>query len=114
MNKIKLSETSMGKVQYRFDEALAEVVANLVDPATDFKKDREITIKLKYRPTDEAREACTVTAQVSTKLQPKREIVSMIGVGINTSTGEIMVAERNQLPLFDEKPKSAKIAQING
>lgn len=112
MDKMKLSEMSMGKIQHRFEGALVEVIENMVDPGTELKKDREITIKLKFRPTDEARESCTVTAQVTKKLQPKREIVSMIGVGID-GNGEVRAVERNQQPLFEE-PKRGKIASING
>ncbi|MBE0583076.1 MAG: hypothetical protein IH612_04860 [Desulfofustis sp.] len=113
MDKMKLSDLSMGKVQARFESALVDVIENLIDPGTELKKDREIIIKLKYRPTDEARETCAVTVQVTKKLQPPREIVSMIGVGID-GNGEVRAVERNQQPLFEEPKARGKIAQING
>lgn len=88
---IKLSEIGKGTLEDRFQKALNEVVDNLRDLTTDEKKAREINIKIKFKP-NEKRDLFTITAVVTNKLAPVRELGSSVAINLKED-GELVVEE---------------------
>ena len=60
-----------GAVNERINRALRKVSDNILDPNTDPKKKREITLKLTFSPNENDREEVAVEANVAVKLTPE-------------------------------------------
>jgi len=73
LNKTTLEQLAMGAVMEAFDYELQNVVENILDPNTEAKAKREITIKLKVKP-NEHRNMADVEAHTASKLAPARPI----------------------------------------
>jgi len=88
---IKLSEIGKGALEDRFQKALTEVIINLRDLTTDEKKIREINIKIKIKP-NEKRDLFAISALVTNKLAPIRELGSSVAIRISED-GELQIEE---------------------
>jgi len=88
-----LSTMSNGGVQEKFEQELKKVSENIIDPNTDAKKKRSITITLTYAP-NENRDAISVDAEIKSKLVPQNGVSTTLLVGRNSNTGSI---EANEL-----------------
>lgn len=60
-----------GAVQERINRALRKVSDNILDPNTEAKKKRSISLTLTFIPNETDREDCSVEANVSIKLAPE-------------------------------------------
>jgi len=103
-----LETIGLGAVSERFEEEMEKLIENVLDPNTDIKKIREITIKLKIKPALENRERCSLETIVSSKLAPAKALASHIHIGISAD-GEMNAVEDTprQGNLFpDPDPKS--------
>jgi len=88
-----LSTMANGGVQEKFVQELKKVTENILDPNTDAKKKRTVTITLTYQP-NENRDAVSVYSEVKSKLVPQDGVSTTLLVGRNTDTGSI---EANEL-----------------
>lgn len=88
-----LSTMSNGGVQEKFEQEMKKVTENIIDPNTDSKKKRTVTITLTYEP-DEDRDIVSVHTEVKSKLVPQNGVSSLLMVGKNADTGFI---EANEL-----------------
>lgn len=88
-----LSTMSDGGVQEKFEQELKKVAENILDPNTDAKKKRTVTITLTYLPNDN-RDAISVYSEVKSKLVPQDGVSTTLLVGRNSNTGSI---EANEL-----------------
>lgn len=88
-----LSKMSNGGVQEKFEQELKKVTENILDPNTDAKKKRTVTITLTYQP-NENRDAISVYSEIKSKLVPQEGVSTTLLVGRNTDTGSI---EANEL-----------------
>lgn len=103
-----LSKLAGGAVAERVDLVWQELLHNVMDPNTDPKKPRKLTIELTFTPGQQ-RDMGNVTTVVKAKLEPATGIESTIMMGMNSS-GEIESAEYHQTQLFeDEVPKNEGI-----
>ncbi len=113
---LRLEDMGMGAVSEKFEEELAKVVMNIMDPNTDHKVMRKISIDVKVKPNPENRELCDMEVIVQSKLAPSKTLVSMLHVGVST-TGEVNAIESipTQGKLFDEDGSDGKkLHQIHG
>lgn len=88
-----LSTMSNGGVQEKFEQELKKVTENILDPNTEAKKKRTVTITLTYQP-NENRDAVSVYSEIKSKLVPQDGVSTTLLVGRNASTGSI---EANEL-----------------
>ncbi len=112
---MKCSLTNLGKgvAIEKFNHELATVIANIVDPNTDYKVKRQIDLTIKMTPTED-RSSCHVEIQSKSKLAPTKATESIMYVGIDNRTGEVHAEEFNpeQQDMF--QGKTGKVAHING
>lgn len=73
LSKAKLEQLAMGAVMEAFDHELQNVVQNVLDPNTEAKAKREISIKIKVKP-NEHRNMADVEAHTASKLAPARPV----------------------------------------
>lgn len=114
-NEEKLSLTNIlkGAIVERFDIVLQEVLDNIYDKNCDAEAVREITVKVKIKPTPD-RDLIGYAAQIIPKLAP---LSSVIGKAVidkdvkgNGEAHEIMPflqqeLPQNTIPFKDEKEK---------
>ena len=76
-NKLNLAEMAQGAFMEQFHRELGEVLANIVDPNTDPKKARKITLSMTLK-SDENREVVTVETQSKSTLVPPKPLGTTI------------------------------------
>lgn len=95
--RINLEKFMEGAFSERLNEGINEVSENIADLNTDWKKKRELNIKVVF-DTNEARELTNVTVECKPKLAPKKPIKTTITVD-KTLEGKVLVSEfKKQLP----------------
>ena len=82
--EFKLSDFMNGGVDERVQKALEDVVVNILDPNTEAKKSRTVTLKLTITPWED-RKNCNINALVSTSLASPKKMESIIRVGASES-----------------------------
>lgn len=97
MSKVNLEEFAGGALQEKFDIAMAQVLANMLDPNTPWKNKREINIKISFEQNED-RDDTTVDVSVVPKLAASKSIGTRMAIGKNIKTGELYAEEYgNQL-----------------
>ncbi|MCK5602618.1 hypothetical protein KAR91_12130 [Candidatus Pacearchaeota archaeon] len=91
---MQMSLLNMGKgvAIEKFNDELAKVIENIVDPNTDFKVKRQIDLTMKFTPNEE-RNTCYIEIQSKSKLAPTKAAEAIAFVGIDKKTGEVHVEE---------------------
>ena len=92
MIELSIKTLKQGACLDRFDRALAELVANVLDPNTDPKAKRSVTLTLSVKP-NEARNMADITVAVASKLQPAQPLATGCTLGTNLDTGEVAAFE---------------------
>lgn len=90
-NRINLSTFAGGAVIERFDKEMVRVLENLLDPNTDPKKSRKLTLTIALKG-DDKRDIAEVDIQAKVALAPAKSISSRIVMGRDT-TGKIVGSE---------------------
>lgn len=105
---ISVADIADGSLIYKANDALGEVVRNILDPNTPAETTREITIKLKLKPNDR-RDLSSVSIGVSTKLAATKPQKTELFLS-QKSDGSVVVSERDtrQDELFKPEPPAPK------
>jgi len=99
-----------GAIAEQLEEAVREVVENLLDPNTDHKPARTITLKLTFKQ-NLARTAADVTAAITKGLAPHAPAATSIRIGTDLITGDVLASEITQTQLsFEDLGYMAKEA----
>lgn len=91
--KLTLETLCGGAVQEKVDRALHAIAENILDPNTDPKKKRTITIKVICAPNGDDREDVTVTVDVTKTLAPDTGVNTHFFLGKDLETGAVTVKE---------------------
>ena len=111
MERVTLARLCGGAVEERFLDEWRRVIENCLDPNTDHKAPRTITITIGVRPNEE-RTAIDLKAVCVGKVRPARVVQSYARIGVEPETGEVVAIEdtsRNQ-PLF--RPSGEPAANV--
>lgn len=107
MDQDQVSLTSLmgGLAVERFDDELAKMLANIVDPNTPPTAKREITLKMSFKP-DKGRDLGAVEIQVSSKLAPAEKMGTRLFISLTRSGPVATEHNPNQplLPMMDAAP----------
>lgn len=111
---VDLKELAEGAVQEKLDHVMEEVLENVMNPNTEAKKKRKVTINLTMTPS-ENRDTVTVDAQVKATLTPENSATATLLVGINgdgaVEANELKSGAKGQT-YFD--PTDAKLKDDKG
>ena len=80
MEKLSLETLMQGAVQEKFEKELKRVLENIMDPNTDFKKKRKLTIDFEFI-TNEERDETLFDCIVKSKIIPAKPVVSRLLIG---------------------------------
>ena len=111
MKKIELKEIIGGALQEQFSKAFENVIENLQNPNTPYKKAREISIKLKFTQ-NESRDDVKCAVQVSEKLAPQAPMETAFAIGKDLRTGEVFAEEYGKTQISFEDMQGTQ--NING
>ena len=94
----KLTMTSIcgGAVQEKVDRALRAVADNILDPNTDPKKKRSITMKIVFQPNEDDREDVAVHVEVTKNLAPESGVKTQLFIAKDLDTGAMTVQEHQR------------------
>lgn len=109
MSKVNLEEFAGGALQEKFDSAMEQVLANMLDPNTPWKNKREINIKVSFEQNED-RDDAHVEVSVVPKLAAVKSIGTRMAIGKNIKTGELYAEEygnqvRGQMSMSDYEEK---------
>ena len=96
-NMINLEQFADGAFAEKVNMGLKEVLANITDPNTDWKKKRKLTIELTFSARED-RELTAVDIIAKPKLEPAKPLSTTIVMGTD-GKGGIMASEfKKQIP----------------
>lgn len=90
MERLSLDTLMQGAVQEKFENELKRVLENIMDPNTDYKKKRKLTIDFDFF-TNEDRDETLFECVVKSKIIPAKPVASRLLIG-KDSEG-VMAAE---------------------
>ena len=113
---VSLATLNNGAAIEQFDNELAAVLQNILDPNTDPEAKREVVLRVGIKPAENRRHA-DVSIQASSKMAPARESRTVFFLG--NKKGRAVAAERdlNQMSFLDEefeKPQLIGGTKTNG
>ena len=94
--RLTLATLCGGAVQEKIDRALEKVARNILDPNTDPKKKRVITLKVVLKPDDEDREDVEVTADVNVTLAPELGVTTKFFVNKDIMNDRVTIMEHKK------------------
>ena len=120
MTKEKLTLASMcgGGVQERINRCLAKISDNILDPNTEAKKKRTLTIQITFTPDEDDREDVSVDVSTNVKLAPETGLSTQLWINKDFKSGEVSITEhakgqiKGQLTL-DELGMETKSENMN-
>lgn len=92
-----LDELMDGGVRERFNDALARIWDNVFDPNTDAGATREITMKVKIKPS-ERRDACSFHVDVIPKFAPPVSLSQTVMLSQNDNGTVVATEITSQVP----------------
>jgi hypothetical protein len=101
MDKVSLTDLLGGAAVEAFDHELARVAENILDPNTLAAASREITLKVKIKPTPD-RELGEVNINCSAKLAPSKPLATRIYFG----------RHKGMAVAIEHDPKQPKFPQV--
>lgn len=115
--RLTLATLCGGAVQEKIDRALEKVARNILDPNTDIKKKRTITLKVVLKPDEDDREDVEVTADVTVSLAPELGVTTKFFVNKDLMNDHVTIMEhkkgeiRGQLDFSDVEMPARPNAQ---
>lgn len=106
---VNLMNLADGEIIDKLNRELQKVAQNITDKNTDPKKERKITLEIKFKP-NENRDQITTAIFAKTSLAPERGIDTLILMG-KDSEGQLHLNEVRQQSIFDNK-QANKITSI--
>lgn len=94
---VEFDKFADGAFRERAKQGIEEVLANINDPNTDWKKKRKLTIDLTFS-ANEARDLTMVDIQTKAKLEPAKSITTTFMMGTDGKGGIIASEFKNQVP----------------
>ena len=82
-----------GAVNERINRALRKVSDNILDPNTDAKKKRSITLQLTFKPSENDREEVAVEANVTMKLVPEEGVSTQFFINRDLNNDTVTITE---------------------
>lgn len=112
--EISILELARGAVMEQVNNEMSRVMANILDPNTEPKATRKLTITLTFKP-DESREIVATTAQAKATLAPVKPVAASIIVASGKDgkpvAAELTKHDPNQMTIFEE-PEPEKIIKL--
>lgn len=94
--RLNLASICGGAVQEKVDRALEKVAKNILDPNTEAKKKRTITLKITMEPDEDDREDVKVSSEVAYTLAPETGVQTQFFMYKDLQSGRVTVTEHRK------------------
>lgn len=111
---IEVSKLADGTLDEKLNRALKQAVENIVDPNTDYKKERKVTIEICIKPTSERRDFLQTTIKTKVSLAPEKGEDTELIVGKDVD-GKIHINERRQVKMNEfikQRKENNKVVKL--
>lgn len=92
LDRASILRMAMGAIEERVNYEMGRVLDNILDPNSEAKKKRKMTITLEFLP-DAERRTIQVNAGVKSSLVPTDPVLTSLYVASNPASGEMEVYE---------------------
>lgn len=92
VNLITFDDFCGGAVKEKLNIAMKEVIDNMLDPNTPWKKNREVNVKFVFQQNED-RDDLSATVQVTTKTAPVSGVETRMCIGKDIRTGQVYAHE---------------------
>lgn len=92
MDKINIAEIAKGALIEQTDGEIQKILDNILDPNTDPKKKRTMTVKIAFTPIGEDRELAKIDIQTTSSVVPYNAVSTNICLG-RDATGNAVAME---------------------
>ena len=92
MDKLNIANIAMGALLERADIEIDNVLRNILDKNTDYKKKRKVTLEITFAAMDESREKVAVELKAKSSVSPYNPVITQVFVG-KDSEGQIKAEE---------------------
>lgn len=117
MMSMDLNNIGLGVATEKFQDELHKVIENIVDPNTEAKIKRRITLSFTFEPDPENRERCTFTLDSEAKLAKTRAYENIVQVGMdeegNTDAMELMAQQQEMFTQPEQEHHRGKVVNMN-
>ena len=113
MENASLIDLLGGAVVEAFDHELGRVAENILDPNTLSTSSREITLKVKIKPTPD-RQLGAVEFLCSAKLAPSKPLATRIYFGTQNGKAVAIEHDPRQLTLPQGEPAKTELRAVEG
>lgn len=108
-------EMAKGAILEQTDNEMTKIMSNILDPNTDPKKARKLTITLTFKP-DESREFVSLEAQAKSTIAPIMPIATRMILEAdkdgNPKAMELTRNDPNQLHMFEDGEEEIKVLRL--
>lgn len=108
---VSLETLGRGAAVEKFNQELARVVANILDPNTPPEKARAVTLKVTIKP-DKNRLAASVKIECTSSCAPADGFATQFFMG-RSKTGQIIAVEQDprQMSLLEEAAQAPRVVE---
>lgn len=92
MDKLNIANIAKGSLLERADIEIENVLRNILDKNTDWKKKRKVTLELEFVATDELRDNVAVALKAKSSVSPYNPVITQLFVGKDDS-GQVKAEE---------------------
>lgn len=106
IKNINILEVSQGAIREQIDIEIKKVLDNLLDPNTDFKAARTLTIELKLKNRTDKRDIVDLSGQAKVKLAPYNPIGATLYTEVTKNgivAAELTKPDPNQISIDEEQ-----------
>ncbi|MEN6312752.1 MAG: replication terminator protein [Clostridiaceae bacterium] len=92
MDKLNIANIARGALLERADIEIDNVLKNILDKNTDWRKARKVTLEIGFKPTDESRENVFVELKAKSTVSPYNPVLTQLFVG-KDNDGRVVAEE---------------------
>lgn len=92
MDKLNIANIAKGALLERADIEIENVLKNILDKNTDWKKSRKVTLEIGFKSMDESRENVVVELKAKSSVSPYNPVLTQVYVG-KDSNGQVVAEE---------------------
>jgi hypothetical protein len=109
VKNINILEVSQGAIREQIDIEIKKLLDNLLDPNTDYKAGRALTIKLKFKNRNDKRDIVDLSGQAQATLAPSVPISASLYTEYTKNgivAAELTKPDPNQISIDEERGES--------
>jgi len=92
MDKLNIASVAKGALMERADVEIENVLKNILDKNTDWKKARKVTLELEFKSMDDTRESVQLGLKAKSSVSPYTPVLTQLFLG-KDNNGQVIAEE---------------------